>query len=93
METLNYSLLETLGIGYVIEHYIAFFNRYQEEMSYKCYVTDCLRLITENTAKSVGGSYIKARYAEVIAPAKEEKRTADEVINDIRLKLEKLKNE
>lgn len=85
--------MDALGIGYVIEHYISFFHKYQEEAAYRAYVTDALRLITENTAKAVQGSYIKARYADMIAPQKQETRTADEIIYDIKSKLEKLKNE
>ena len=79
-----------VGIGYVIEHYIAFFKKEQEEKAYKCYVTDALRLITENTAKASGGSYLRARYAEIIEPQKEEKRTANEVIIDLKEKLRRL---
>ena len=80
-----------MGIGYVIEHYISFFHKEQEEKAYRVYVTDTLRLVAENTAKmGQGGSYIKARYIEVIEPPKEEKRSADEVINNIKTKLRKL---
>lgn len=79
-----------MGIGYVIEHYIAFFQKEQQEEAYKCYVTDALRLITENTAKACGGNYIQARYADLIAPRKEESRTANEVIIDLKEKLRRL---
>ena len=90
LETLNYRLLEIVGIGYVIEHYIAFFKKEQHEKAYKCYVTDALRIITENTAKANGGRYIQARYAELIEPMKEETRTANEVIIDLKEKLRRL---
>ena len=79
-----------MGIGYVIEHYIAFFKKEQHEKAYKCYVTDALRIITENTAKANGGHYLQARYAEMIEPRKEETRTANEVIIDIKEKLKRL---
>ena len=79
-----------IGIGYVIEHYIAFFKKEQQEKAYKVYITDALRVITENTAKMNGGSYIQARYAEIIEPRKEEKRTANEVIWDLKDKLRRL---
>lgn len=51
------------------------------------YITDALRIIAENTAKQVGGSYIKARYDEIVNPPKEETRSADEIIGNIRGKL------
>lgn len=79
-----------MGIGYVIEHYIAFFKKEQHERLYKSYVTDALRIITENTAKASGGKYLQARYAELIEPIKEEKRTAEEVITDLKDKLRRL---
>ena len=43
-------------------------------------MTDALRIIAENTAKNVGGSYLQARYADFAVPQKEETRTSDEVI-------------
>ena len=79
-----------MGIGYVIEHYIAFFQKEQQQKAYNNYVTDALRIITENTAKAHGGRYLQVRYAEIIEPIKEEKRTANEVITDIKDKLRRL---
>lgn len=83
-------MLELIGIGYVIEHYIAFFKKEQHDKAYRNYVTDALRIITENTAKAHGGSYLQARYSELIEPIKEEKRTADEVIENLKEKLRRL---
>lgn len=76
-----------MGISYVIERYIAFFHKEQQEKAYKIYTTDCLRIIAENSARANGGKYIQMRYAEVIEPAKEETRTADEIISNIKEKL------
>lgn len=76
-----------MGISYVIERYIAYFHKEQQEKAYHIYVTDCLRVITENTAKQGGGSYIKLRYADVIEPHKEETRTAEEIITSLKEKL------
>ena len=87
LEDLNFQLLELLGIGYVIEHYISYFHKIQKEKVYQIYITDTLRLITENTAKFVGGSYIKMRYADMIEPVKKETRTPEEIIENIRNKL------
>jgi hypothetical protein len=87
---LNFELLEVLGIGYVIEHYIAYFKKRQEEKAYKMYVTESLRIIGENTAKYSGGSYIQMRYADMIEPKKEETRTANEIILNLKDKLRSL---
>ena len=79
-----------MGIGYVIEHYIAYFKKEQHEKAYKFYVTDALRLITENTAKANGGRYLQARYVEYVEPIKEETRTAEEVITSLKEKMRRL---
>lgn len=54
------------------------------------YVTDALRLIGENTAKYAGGSYLKARWSDIINPPKEETRTAGEIIEHMKKKLEEV---
>ena len=37
----------------------------------------------KNTAKYAGGSYIKARYIDIIEPKKVDTRTGDEIVADI----------
>ena len=82
--------MEIVGIGYVIEHYIAYFQKEQKEKAFKIYITDALRILTENTAKQSGGSYLTARYADLIEPKKEETRTGNEIIVDLKEKLRRL---
>ena len=60
----------------------------QKDMAYRFYVTDALRMVTENTAKYGKGSYIKTRFYDVMHPKPEEIRTSDEIIAHIREKLE-----
>ena len=63
-----------------MRYVLAQYRREQEDKAYRIYVTDALRLISENTASSVGGKYITARFADVIAPPKEEdNRTCEEI--------------
>ena len=63
---------------------LAQYRREQEDKAYRIYVTDALRLISENTASAVGGKYITARFADVIAPPKEEdNRTCEEITAEI----------
>ena len=53
-------------------------------MAYRIYVTECLRMMTENTAKQGGGSYINKPFEDVIGNSKpKDERTADEIIADI----------
>ena len=59
------------------------------DKAYRIYVTDCLMLITENTAKAVAGgkSYIK-RYIDFIKKEPEQDpRSGEEIIGDIKKKL------
>lgn len=50
---------------------------------YRIYVTDALRLIAENTARYASGDYIKARYADIFEPKKQDNRTCEEITADI----------
>ena len=49
----------------------------------RIYVTDALRIVAENTARYAGGNYIKARYADIIEPKKQDNRTCEEITADI----------
>lgn len=67
-----------------MRYVLAQYRREQEDKAYRIYVTDALRLVSENTASSVGGKYITARFADVIAPPKEEdNRTCEEITAEI----------
>ena len=59
---------------------------------YRVYVTDCLRMITENTAKFAGGSMIKERFFEIIHRQNKPKdeQNGNKIVADIikRAKLE-----
>lgn len=51
--------------------------------TYRVYVTDSLRTISENTARFGGGAVTKLRYYDVIHPNEEDTRTGDEIAADI----------
>nr|DAL16896.1 MAG TPA_asm: hypothetical protein [Caudoviricetes sp.] len=53
------------------------------DKAYRVYVTDALRIVTENTARFASGSYIKARYAEIVEPKKQDDRTCEEITADV----------
>ena len=71
----------------MIEHCISAFLQSRKEQSYQHYVAECLRVITENTAKMGGGSYIQAKLQDILDPKPVDNRTADEIIDIIRKKL------
>lgn len=50
-----------------------------KDTAYRVYVTDCLKLIAENT----GNISLKLRYYDIIHPKKADKRTGDEIVADI----------
>lgn len=51
--------------------------------AYRIYVTDALRIVGENTARFASGNYIKARYADIVEPKKQDNRTCEEITADI----------
>ncbi len=63
---------------------IARYQSQQRDLAYRIYVTDCLRIISENTAKMVrGGSYITANFSDIINPKPADNRTGEEIAADI----------
>lgn len=59
------------------------FNQHQRDLAYRIYVTDCLRMATENTAKMSQGSYTAARFYDIINPKHVDNRSGEEIATDI----------
>ena len=59
------------------------FNQHQRDLAYRIYVTDCLRMVSENTAKLSQGTYTEARFYDIINPKPVDKRTGEEIAVDI----------
>lgn len=59
------------------------FNQHQRDLAYRIYVTDCLRMATENTARMSQGSYTAARFYDIINPKPVDNRTGEEIASDI----------
>ena len=64
---------------YAVAHY----QSQQRDLAYRIYVTDCLRIISENTAKMGGGSYITAKFEDIINLKPVDNRTGEEIAADI----------
>lgn len=62
---------------------ISIFQKEQEDKAVKIYYAECLRIITENTAKIGGGSYIAVKLADILNPKQVENRTGEELAADI----------
>ena len=69
---------------------ISLFKQEQEEKATKIYYAECLRIIGENTARSCGGSYIQAKLVDVLDPKPVDNRSANEIIEGIKDKIEKM---
>ena len=62
---------------------IARYQSQQRDLAYRIYIADCLRIISENTAKMCGGSYITVKLADIIEPKPVDNRTGEEIAADI----------
>ena len=62
---------------------MARFNQHQRDLAYRIYVTDRLRIISETTAKIAGGSYLTAKFSDIINPKPVDNRTGEEIAADI----------
>lgn len=62
---------------------MARYQSQQRDLAYRIYIADCLRILSENTAKMGGGSYITAKLSDIINPKTVEKRTGEEIAADI----------
>ena len=47
------------------------------------YVGECLRTITENTAKYVGGSYMTTKWTDIVDPKPKDTRSGAEIAADV----------
>lgn len=71
----------------------ALLKQQAKDDAYKAYITEALRIISENTARYTGGGYIKVKYTDIINPRPEEKRTRTEIIDQMKLRLQQIGGE
>ena len=96
IQSIRLDLLDLFGSGYVIDHCISALSRkgekakeHQEMLTCMNYFADCIKIITENTAKSVRqdqeGSYVTRHLNDLLDPdrAAEPERSGDEIAADI----------
>ena len=62
---------------------MARYQSLQRDLVYRIYLTDCLRIIGENTAKIGGGSYITAKFSDIINQEPIDNRSGEEIAADI----------
>ena len=85
----------------MIEHCISFYNKKQEDLFYRIYLTDTLMAVASNSAEIAAychrqGSDIKKRYYDFVEESesrkkpKKKEQTASEIIERIKGKLRKI---
>lgn len=57
-------------------------NKAAEDELCRIYITDALKAIAENTALE-GGKLMARRYYDILNPAEDDNRTAEEIIDDV----------
>ena len=62
---------------------MARYQSQQRDLAYRIYVTDCLRMETENTAKMSQGAYTAARFYDIINHKPVDNRSGNEIAADI----------
>ena len=69
---------------------ISLFKQEQEEKATRIYYAECLRMVAENTARIGGGGYIQAKLADILDPKPVDNRSANEIIDGIKDKIEQM---
>lgn len=62
---------------------LALLREEARERLFKTYVTDTLRILTENVAKLGGGSYMPVRWIDLEMPKPQDERSGDEIAADV----------
>lgn len=62
----------------------------RQDKAYKVYMTEAVKNINRILAENMTGSYMKVSYMEMLNPKPKETRTAEQIIEDIRMGLQRL---
>lgn len=55
--------------------------------AWRLYVAESVRMVSESTAKFAGGSYMTAKWADIVNPKPVETRTPEQVIEQVMQRL------
>ena len=67
-----------------MQYYMAQCRKSGKDEALRIYVSDCLMILTKNTAQLCGGSIMSQRLSDILKGGKEEKRTPEEIIDGIK---------
>ncbi len=59
------------------------YNQHQRDLAYRIFVSEGLRILTENTAKMVQGAYLTVNYLDIIDPKPKDERSGAEIASDV----------
>ena len=79
-----------MGVKALLSALPVLLKKQDQEKVYRAYVTDALKIITENTAKYASGRYMEVRYFDVESPKPPETRTPDEIIGQMKTKIARI---
>lgn len=54
-----------------------------DEDVYRNYTAECLRVLTENTAKYAGGNVVTVKYTDIVNQKPKDARTGEEIAADV----------
>lgn len=77
------SALPRLRAGALIPMLLARLQKDGEREMLGHYIANGLKMLTENTAKIAGGSYLALSYGDIINPKPQDTRTGDEIAADV----------
>lgn len=55
----------------------------QRDLAYRIFVTDGIRILTENTANFAGGKLMNNRFYDMLKPKKSDNRTGEMIVADV----------
>ena len=59
------------------------YNQHQRDLAYRIFVSEGLRMLTENTAKMVQGAYLTVNFLDIINPKPKDERSGAEIASDV----------
>lgn len=77
----------------MIDHCMSAFTEYNKDLAFRIYITDGIKVISENTAHFAGGSSLQLRWYDLIDQTPEEEpeqdtRSCDDIVNSIWSKID-----
>lgn len=59
------------------------YNQHQRDLAYRIFVSEGLRILTENTAKMAQGAYLIVNFLDIINPKPKDERSGAEIASDV----------